>query len=106
MINWMSFYEFAITFRHDHIRKEHRGDYFHARNCDMMYHFANQMCRDKKFPSTCCHYLELKNYISDNYREDIVNGFELIWQKYKRAKELALDLAHKEALEHEELIKQ
>lgn len=106
VINWMTFYEFAITFRHDHIRKDHRDGRYHALNCEQMYFFANQMYRDKKFPSTCCNYLELKDYISENYSKDIVKGFDLIWEKYKRAKERALDLAHKEALEHEELIKQ
>lgn len=106
MINWMTFYEFAISFRHDHIRKDHRDGHYHALNCDQMFFFANQMCRDKKFPRSCYNYLKLKDYVSENYREDIVNGFDLIWQKYKSAKRRALDLAHEEALEHEELIKQ
>lgn len=70
----MSFYGFAITFRH---------------NLDgtlpSVHFFANQMFRDKKFPRNVSDYNKLKQYVSEHYREDIVEGFEFIWNKYQSA---------------------
>lgn len=70
----MSFYGFAITFRH---------------NLDgtlpSVHFFANQIFRDKKFPRSINEYKELKQYVSEHYREDIVEGFEFIWNKYQIA---------------------
>ncbi|MFY0516298.1 YozE family protein [Lysinibacillus sp. UGB7] len=102
MRNWMTFYSFAITFRHEHIRKDRGDGCYHALNCERIFFFANQMYRDKKFPNNSNSYLELKHYVTENYSEDIVIGFELIWKKYKKAKLHALNEAHKEALAHNE----
>lgn len=64
------------------------------------------MVRDKKYPRNSSNYLEIKNYIINHYREDIVEGFELIWKIYESAKKLAMERAHKEAIVHNEKIKQ
>lgn len=102
MRNWMTFYSFAITFRHEHIRKDQEDGCYHALNCERIFFFANQIFRDKKFPNDSNIYEELKQYATENYSEDILIGFELIWKKYEKAKLHALNEAHNEALAHNE----
>lgn len=97
-MGWMTFFEFAITFRHEHVRNRQRDVGYHALSCEQMYYFANQMVRDKKYPRNSSNYLEIKNYVSENYREDIVDGFEFIWEMYEIAKKQAMDRAHEEAI--------
>lgn len=75
----MTFYRFAITFRH----KMEGG--FHQLDSINEFFFANQMYRDIKFPIKCLDYELLKSYVTENYREDIVEGFENIWNKYQKA---------------------
>ena len=76
----MTFYGFALTFRHDMY-----GDGSHALDYMNQFFFANQIFRDKRFPKHSHDYAELKNYVSKNYREDIVEGFDNIWIKFKNA---------------------
>lgn len=97
-----TFFGYAITFRHEHIRHDRENGLYNALNCDHMYFFANQMYRDKKFPKECYSYSILKHYVTENYTEDCVHGFELIWQIYSKSKMRIIDQEQIDALEYSE----
>lgn len=101
-MGWMTFFEFAITFRHEHVRNRQREVRNHALESEQMYFFANQIVRDKKYPRNSSNYLEIKNYVIEHFREDIVNGFEIIWKMYESAKKQNTDEAHIEVIDHNE----